>query len=78
MEMNDFTLHLAYFRKFILMSVLQEWKCDSKQFCGSYFLRVGDVYGGHFESTFVESRSSAQLLDDLHHDSLWEVKQQRA
>lgn len=32
MEMNDFTLHLAYFRKFILMSVLQEWKCDSKQF----------------------------------------------
>lgn len=31
---------------------------------------IRNVDGGHVKTTFVESRSLAELLDDLHHHSL--------
>lgn len=36
----------------------------------SDLVRVRDVDGGHVKATFVESRSLAELLDNLHHYSL--------
>lgn len=36
----------------------------------AHLVWIWDVNGWHVETTLVESRPFAELLDDLHHDSL--------